>query len=312
MKKIYLVFWVLWGMSLLLGFTEAVIYSGFVLNFIKIDISKISLIVGLLAFVILLFKLTKKTFLPVRFEKVISIVGALTIVLFVILKIVNRLAYPTFIFNTVHIQPDALKWAALIAALSIVVVWTPQIKFKKLLNIQSGILAFVLLIIGFNLYQIYKSEWQDFQYIIANPKATYDDKMGYKLCPIFYDYTLFINRYTPEDSTLLMPPQSFPWPYVGNGGMLRYFVYPRNIINGEEYVSPSTEELKNIDYVLLNWGETEETQGGYTHEWRKFDVEAEKIIFMNEDGSFGGEVKGDYHYNDYKGKKVWGLIVVKH
>jgi len=33
---------------------------------------------------------------------------------------------------------------------------------------------------------------------------------------------------------------------------------------------------------------------------------------MNEDGSYGGEIKGDYRYKDYKGKRVWGLIVVKH
>lgn len=245
-------------------------------------------------------------------NKIITIFSIFVISLYIFLKIVNRMTYEGFVFSKLHVLPEWFFWPAMISLLVIAVVWIPQIKFRKLLNIQSAILIVTLLVVLFNLRQIYKSEWQAFHYILANPNATYDDKMRHELCPIFYNYTLFINKYTSEDSSLLMPPQTFPWPYVGNGGMLRYFVYPREITNGEEYKAPSAEVLKNIDYVLLNWGETEQTQGVYTHEWPKFDVKAEKIIFMNEDGSFGGEAKGDYHYNDYKGKRVWGLIAVKH
>lgn len=312
MKKINFIFWIVWGIVLLSGFVEAATHSGFVFSHINIDIDLITLIVGFFAFVVLILKLIKKNIVVQKYEKTISVIAVLTIASFIILKIVNRLTYSTFVFGALHIQPDMLKWPALVAVFSVAVIWIPRIKFKKLFDVESVILMFILLIIVSNLYQIYKSEWQDFRYMVTNPDATYDDKMRYELCPIFYDYTLFINEYTSENSSLLMPPQSFPWPYVGNGGMLRYFVYPRNIINGKEYESPSKEVLDNVDYVLLNWGETEQTQGVYTQEWPKFDVKAEKIIFMNEDGSFGGEVKGDYHYSNYKGKKVWGLIVVKH
>lgn len=245
-------------------------------------------------------------------NKIITIFSIFIITLYVFLKIVNRLTYEGFVFNKFHVLPDNFLWPALISILGIAVVWIPQVNFRKLLKIQSIIIVFALLIITQNLYHIYKSKWENFQYIVAHPYATYGDKMRRGVGSIFYNYTLFIDKYTSENSILLIPPQGFPWPQTGNASMLRYFVYPRKISNGKEFDPPSKDILKDIDYVLLNWGESDETEGAYTHDWPKFDVEAEEIIFMNKDGSFGGEVKGDYHYKDYKGKQVWGLIVVKH
>lgn len=312
MKKLKTIFWIIWAGSLSLSLIDATISNGHILDKFGFSMKAVFMTVAIFSVVLLLFRFIKKDFHSQKRDRIITIFSTFVITFYIVLKIINRFTYSGFVFSKLHIWPDGFIWPALLSFLAIVVVWTPQIKFKKLFNIQSAILAFIFLLIGLNLLQIYKSEWQAFYYIVTNPRATYDDKMRYELCPIFYNYTLFINKYTSESSSLLMPPQTFPWPYVGNGGMLRYFVYPREITNGEEYKAPSLEVLKNIDYVLLNWGETEQTQGVYTHEWPKFDVKAEKIIFMNEDGSFGGEAKGDYHYNDYKGKRVWGLIVVKH
>jgi hypothetical protein len=312
MKKLISLFWFIWATSLLLGLVEAINYPGYLFNKFGFNMEMTFIFIAFLSVIVLLFKYIKKDFYLQKTDRIITIFSAFIMLMYLALKIVNRLTYDGFVFNKLHVLPDGLLWPALISLLSIAVVLIPQIKFNKLFNIRSVILIFTFLLILFNLRQIYKSEWQTFHYIIANPKATYGDKMRRELCPIFYDYTLFINKYTSEYSSLLMPPQTFPWPFVGNGGMLRYFVYPRKITNGEEYEAPSIEVLKNIDYVLLNWGETEQTQGVYTHEWPKFDVKAEKIIFMNEDGSYAGEVKGDYYYNNYKGRRVWGLIVVKH
>jgi hypothetical protein len=247
-----------------------------------------------------------------KIDKLALVISILLISFYVLLKVVNRLAYPDFVFSKLHIQPNSLMWPALISILLAAILWVPRIDIKKLLNIRFTFLVFASLMIAFNFIRIYKSQWEKLQFIIAHPLATYDDKMRETTGSIFYNYTLFINKYTPEKSFLLAPPQSFPWPGSGNVAYFRYFVYPRNLSNGEEFESPTKEVLKNIDYILLNWGETEQTQSVYTHEWPKFDVPAEKIIFMNEDGSFGGEVKGDFHYKDYKGKKVWGIIVVKH
>jgi hypothetical protein len=247
-----------------------------------------------------------------KVDKLILVIFVFLLSLYIVLKILNRVTSAGLVFSKLHIQPNNLIWLILVSLLVVVVLWIPRINFKKLLNIRSVILLFIFLIVTYNLFKIYKMEWWNFQFIIANPHATYDDKMRKTVGPLFYNYALFIDKYTPGNASILIPPQSFPWPQSGNVPYLRYFVYPRNISNGKEFEPPSKDILKSIDYILLNWGETDETEGKYTHDWPKFDVRAEKIIFMNEDGTFGGEAKGDYHYKAYKGKRVWGIIVVKH
>lgn len=247
-----------------------------------------------------------------KIDKLVLFFFVFLLSFYIVLKVVNRLTSLDDLFSKLHIQPDNLIWPVLISFVLVAIVWIPQINFRKLLNIQSIFLLFAFSIIVINLYSIYKTNWLTFRFVITHPYATYDDRMRKAIGDLTYNYTLFINKYTPPKASLLIPPQAFPWPASGNVPYFRYFVYPRVISNGDEFESPSKDTLNKIDYVLLNWGETDMVEFPHTHDWPKFDVKAEKIIFMNEDGSFGGEVKGDYHYKDYKGKRVWGLIVVKH
>ena len=148
-------------------------------------------------------------------------------------------------------------------------------------------------------------------YVLRHLNASYDDKMKEKVGTVFYNFTQFIVKNTPENAYLLIPPQAFPWPQTGNGAFMRYFVYPRDVAIAGEYAFDRDDvELKDFDYVLLAWGEGD-VKDQHTHGWPKFDVPAEKVIFMNEDGSFAGETVGDYIYERYKGNNVWGLIKVK-
>lgn len=312
MKKLKTLFWFIWVTSLLLGLVEAINYPGYLLDKFGFDMKVTFIFIAFLSAIALLFKFVKKDFGLQKRDQIITIFSAFIMLVYVILKIVNRLTYDGFIFNKLHVLPGSLLWLALISLTGLGVVWIPQIKFKKLVNIRSVIYVFVFLLVLFNLRQIYKSKWQALQFIITNPKATYDDKMRKTIGDIFYNYALFVDKYTPENASLLVPPQAFPWPGLGNVGYFRYFVYPRTINSGDEFESPSKDALSKIDYVLLNWGESDRVEYLHTHGWPKFDVKAEKIIFMNRDGSYGGEIKGDYRYKDYEDKQVWGIIVVKH
>jgi hypothetical protein len=305
-------FWIIWSVFILLGIVEAVTYSGFVPNHIGVSMYSIVVIVGLLAVPTLLLRLMRKNTTFSKGDRIASVFFIVVLTLYVILKVANRLTYPGFVFSRVHIDPNSLISLVLISLAPVVVAWAPRINIKQLVKIQSVLVILAFSIIALNLYTIYKSEWKTFQLIVAHPNATYDDKMRKAIGDVFYNYSLFVNKYTAPSASLLVPPQAFPWPGSGNVGYFRYFVYPRNIINGDEFEPPLEDILARIDYVLLNWGETDIVEPPHTHDWPKFDVKAEKIIFMNKDGSFGGEVKGDYRYEDYKDKKVWGLIVVKH
>ncbi len=152
---------------------------------------------------------------------------------------------------------------------------------------------------------------RDVLYMMKNPTASYDQKMEEKLGKKFYDYVLFIKKYTPENSKILIPPfPTWPWAQSGNIPYMTYFLYPRTLLNGEEY-SPKYDLIKeNVDYVLLAWGELDSPAGEEANGWPKFNVKAEKIIFMLADGR-SMEKEEDYIYKEVENKEVWGLIKVK-
>ncbi len=310
-KKINSLFWAFWVPALCLYLVEAVFYSGFILKHLGFTPLVLAAATGILGALILILKFITKDIKPRKSERIILIFFIFLLSLYVVLKIANRLTYANFVFSKLHVQPNNLFWPVLISFIPAAILWIPRIDFKKLLKIKFVLTLFVFSIIIANFYKIYKTEQWAFQFIITNPRASYGDKMRRAVGQVFYDYTQFINKYTPENSVVLMPPQAFPWPQSGNGAFLRYFVYPRKVGNGGEYTPGEKVKLENFNYVLLAWGETETTEGAYTHGWPKFDVPAEKIIFMNEDGTIGGEVAGNYRYKDYKDKRVWGLIKVK-
>lgn len=256
--------------------------------------------------------MAKKNINTGKVDKFIYAFSASVVALYIILKIVNRLSYPGFVFNILHIQPDSLKWPALVSLIPGIIIFYLHGSFRKLPKIQLAIGLAVVAVVFSNINAIYKSSWVTYRFILLHPFGSYTDRMKYTVGPLFYSYSMFIDKYTPKNATILIPPQAFPWPRSGNVGLIRYFLYPRKLSNGKELTGPTKEALNSIDYILLNWGDLDQVESTFTHGWPKFDVKAEKIIFMNEDGSFGGEVKGDYRYKDYKDKKVWGIIVVKH
>lgn len=325
-RKINAAFWIIWLFALCLGLIEAVTYKGFTLKHTGLDPLVIVAATTFLAVLLLLLKFKHKDFKIRKGEKLVFVFFILLLSLYGILKEANHLTYPNFVFSRLHIQPNNLLLPVLISflpvtisfsvmltsLLPVVVKKVSRINFGKFFNVQIVLVLFTFSIIIFNFYRIYKMEKSTFRFIITNPFASYDGKMRQAVGTVFYNYMQFINKYSPENAGLLIPPQAFPWPQSGNGAYLRYFIYPRSVGNGNEYFPGEGVSLSDYDYVLLAWGETPTTEGTYTHGWPKFDVPAEKIIFMNKDGSFGGEVKGDYHDKDYKDKEVWGLIKVKH
>lgn len=147
-------------------------------------------------------------------------------------------------------------------------------------------------------------------FILKNINLDYDKKMEMAVGNIPYDYAIFIKNNTPSDSAILIPPQGFPWDKTGNAIYFRYFLYPRRLINGGE--KDPKVDLKDIDYVLIDYGETSVFQYDFTNIWPKFNVNSEYIIYWN---PFDGAVKKieyeKYVYNPDNKTDVWGIIKVK-
>lgn len=168
-------------------------------------------------------------------------------------------------------------------------------------------LGFILLfaVLSFNLYKTFNFLWADFTIMENFPGLSYDEKMRHKIGKDFYNYTLFLRKYLPQDATVLIPPMAFPWAQTGNIYYLNYFLYPRKLVyGGEETIA----ENKNITYALMLWGESGPSQE-YKQGWPKFPVKAEEIILWNENKiEF---LKKDFYPEQDMKEGVWGLIKLR-
>ena len=142
-------------------------------------------------------------------------------------------------------------------------------------------------------------------YILSHIKASYDFKMKERW-GIYYDYIKFVKENTPENASILIPPQKFPWPSSGNVGLNRYFLFPRNMGNGS-YNEPM--DLRNYDYVLLVWGEEGGVKSDYG--WPKIPLKAEKIIYFNPDTGAVTEKIENYDPKLVPVNGAWGIIKIK-
>lgn len=144
--------------------------------------------------------------------------------------------------------------------------------------------------------------------MVSHLNATYDRKMEESLGKTFFDYVVFVKKNTPEGARILIPPYSaFPWPQTGNFAYMRYFLYPRELVSGEEY--KPAQNLENFDYVLIAWGETPTTSGSFTHGWPKFDVNSKEITLLTANGNII-KMNSNYIYSKLKGRELWGLIKI--
>lgn len=131
-------------------------------------------------------------------------------------------------------------------------------------NANLNIIALVLL-----LYITYiVSTFISLPTIYKNYSTTYDKKFGYQ-----YQYVEFLKNTTPDNSIIIHPPRDTVWPTIGNQEVLRYFLYPRTLVDG--YIFNGTEKLSDFNspyFIKL----TEETDG---KEWPIIKPDNKIIIF---------------------------------
>jgi hypothetical protein len=182
-------------------------------------------------------------------------------------------------------------------------------KVKKIVSVLFyGIIILVLGQYAIKDFNIVKYNRPFF--ILKNINLSYDKKMEMVVGKVPYDFALFIKSNTPEDSTILIPPQGFPWSQTSNVEYLRYFLYPRNLINGNE--KDSKVDIRRVDYVLIDYGETNISQYGFTNIWPKFNVNSEYIVYWNPlDGTTRKVDNGKYVYKSDQNTEEWGIIKIK-
>ena len=192
-----------------------------------------------------------------------------------------------------------------------------DIKSKILKNsapiVKILVACTVIIILFLNLKGIGpKNVLHNFIVRISNFNLSYDDKMRLNVGREFYDYTLFIKENTPEDAAILIPPQAYPWAQTGNAGYLRYFIFPRKVINGNEFEPGVSLKENKIGYALFLWSDDYPIAGkSSTPGWPKFNLKAEFKLYLLPDGTTK-KVYGDFNQEEIRDNKgLRGIIKLK-
>lgn len=104
----------------------------------------------------------------------------------------------------------------------------------------------------------------------------------------------------------LFPPQSYHWLSSGNGGLNRYFLYPRKQIQEKDVYKIPPE---GYDYVMISRGEW--YADGVEWGWPKVYIKAEKIWYIDPKNLEVKEYSKDFDPNDPFNRDAWGLIKVR-
>lgn len=121
-----------------------------------------------------------------------------------------------------------------------------------------------------------------------------------------YTYTKFIAEHSPEEATILIPPQRHAWEMEGNAGYVRWFLYPRYVRSSSD-LSPVIPD--DVKFVMISHG----TWWSKIHGWPQIEIPAEKIkkIWLINRQTLDQEELGSGNYQYKEGEELWGLIELK-
>lgn len=304
---------IVWLIALLTSFAEIYFYPGVILKHTLIDSVLIYLAFGILG-ILRLFSPERKIRSLHTFNKINYYGIYLFGLVYIFFYVSAKTHYPNYVFSTYHIHPTQTAVPLVLSLYSYmisskdvfrVIHKSPEILFKWFPTVIILLWIFFQNFIDSGAYAM-----REILFIVENPTASYDRKMEEKVGKQFYNYVMFVKNNTPENSTILLPPfPTWPWAQTGNVPYMTYFLYPRKLLNGKEFFSSYDLKKDNIDYVLIVWGELPPPPGSYGG-WPKFDVNAEKIVYMISPTE-KKEEKGDYVYKQSSKTDAWGIIKVR-
>jgi len=294
---------------------ESYMYSGFLQRHILIGLRGILVlyvISGVWAKLSLSRVVSKQIY---SYYQLISTLNKLSLpviifIVFFLLSIENA-HYSGYVYTQVlHIEPRILFFSFLVAIFILILDFTESladllenIGIGRVLSQKPNYLyllistLFAWIFLG-NILKSTSFVYAKLHFALKNPGLTYEEKMM-KGWGRFYEYMMFINENTPPHATIMHPPHYSPWERVGNGGLVRYFIYPRD----EVYFSNKISTKGNKPtHMMIAYG------------WPDFKVEADKIIYMPKTATKSEEIiYQDYDPDDprNKDKEVLGLIELK-
>jgi hypothetical protein len=324
----------LWALAFFISVLESFTYAGFSFKHLLLPFQPllvISILSGILARLYQELSEQKRTRIAsYRTLLIINRLAFLPLLLSTLLIFSLEWAnYPNYVFSKFHLQPQLLLWTCFLSGFlifldseSLFKKWflrnfilkkrrVIEFKYIKQITIRVLFIVVVAWIFFNNLFKITGWIFQRSSFMIKNPLATYDEKMRYSWGE-FYNYMLFIRKNTNDNAVIMYPPMKSPWSDVGNGGLIRYFLYPRQFV--QNITDENAEIDKTADYVMLAWGTGSCLDDEVDcHGWPKKTFEAEWILYKNPKSTEVEEKIENtvYNFKDKRNQGAWGLIKIK-
>ncbi len=321
LKINYFLFPFLYPLVICLILLEAYMYSGFLAKNIFIPL-KLILFLFVIAGVLVnsieakIPSLRKRKFSQISYRGlfwinlIILLVSLLAVSIFIAIDDAHFDGYVyTHLF---HLQPRVLRAIPLMGIFILVFnLLGPNLGLikKRLKSINFVFIIILVLLLSENLIMLLPKMFYRTAFVISHLNFTYDQKMEAKWGD-FYNYMVFVRENTPEDAIIMYPPQKYPWMNVGNGGLIRYFLYPRHIV--QNYSNEYAQIEGSADYVMIAWGGWS-CEAERCHGWPKIKVPAEWMLYKKKN-SIEIENKFEdtvYNPDDNINHEAWGLIKIK-
>lgn len=309
--------------SFLLLFIEAYTYKGFIAKHFFVD-AKTPTIISIILLVYYKYKLkpdNKNNLIDLGIKLNNVLIIMLTILYFG-MQYLETVNYNNYVFSKYHLQPQNFLSLVLFSlGILLVDLYSKGVKNKILKELfgnylnKSGrftsyllnSLTFVLVTVAFFTYTLttFSAAFKSLSFIYKNINYTYDDKMRH-IWGSYYDYMKFVKENTPENASILIPPQISPWQSEGNEALSRYFLYPRKLRNSEL----RDINVADFDYVLISWG-TWYSNDKNLYGWPKDSINAEEILLFDVDKKKVIRYKENYDPDDDRYVNAYGIIKIK-
>lgn len=283
---------------------DTIKYPGFFGNHFIID-AKIFLVVSVMCLVFLKTK-----------DKVSEIINKLNLFVlalsgfgYLYFSIQEAVHYTNYVLSRFHISLGGLIYIFLSSASLFVAGHYKNIIYlnSKGKNLWKGIIYFfVIYTLVVNLGVTLKNSFVGDIYVALHLKDTYDQKMRMQW-GTYYNYMVFVKQNTPEDATIIVPPQILPWVRTGNVALDRYFLYPRKLIQYSTEQIPDVASLTKGTYILVSWGDWE-CDFGKCKLWPQQKIEAREKIIMDPDNSAVRKVINNVIYSPQDTNDPYGLL----
>lgn len=294
--------------SILMAAIETYKYPGFIFKHFNFLPMIFYVITGIAIIAIKLYPppTPEKSLLAMMFR----LLAIYSIILTGVFYILETTTYPNFIFTNLHVHLDGLQ---ILTGMLFVYFALSNLMHRHYVAILNStyLLAISSLLINYaiintlDVTKLIKKEVKAMQIPARNDEEK--NELGWGT---IYKYAQMLKKATPEDTIIAMPPAQNHWLYSGNLVLMRYFLYPRTLVNIKETSDTSTLlELptQEYDYVALIWGESNERDTS-PYGWPKTRISADYIEYFDLSNKTINRLDAKEFIPAYLDQPVWGVI----